>query len=48
MLLERLGLDSLERMDLALHIEDRFGFRSDRVADTLGELWALAKGNFPA
>jgi len=44
MLLERLGLDSLERMDLALHIEDRFGFRSDRVADALGELWALAEG----
>ena len=44
MLLERLGLDSLERMDLALNIEDRFGFRSDRVADTLGELWALAEG----
>ncbi len=44
MLLERLGLDSLERMDLALQIEDRFGFRSDRVAETLGELWALAEG----
>jgi long-chain-fatty-acid--[acyl-carrier-protein] ligase len=44
MLLDQLGLDSLERMDLALHIEDRFGFRSDRVADTLGELWALAQG----
>jgi acyl-CoA synthetase (AMP-forming)/AMP-acid ligase II/1-acyl-sn-glycerol-3-phosphate acyltransferase/acyl carrier protein len=44
MQLDRLGLDSLERMDLALHIEDRFGFRSDRVADTLGELWALAEG----
>jgi len=42
--LDRLGLDSLERMDLALHIEDRFRFRSDRVADTLGELWALAEG----
>ncbi len=48
MLLERLGLDSLERMDLALHIEDRFGFRSDRVADTLGELWALAEGQLSA
>ncbi len=46
MLLEKLGLDSLERMDLALHIEDRFGFRSDKVADTLGELWALAEGQF--
>jgi acyl-CoA synthetase (AMP-forming)/AMP-acid ligase II/acyl carrier protein len=44
MQLERLGLDSLERMDLAFHIEDRFGFRSDRVAETLGELWALAEG----
>ena len=31
-------------MDLALNIEDRFGFRSDRVAETLGELWALAEG----
>lgn len=42
--LEQLGLDSLERMEIALKIEDRFGFRSDRVADTLGELWALAAG----
>ena len=42
--LDLLGLDSLERMELALTIEDRFGFRSDRVASTLGELWALAEG----
>lgn len=42
--LDRIGLDSLERMDIALEIEDRFGFRSDRVADTLGELWGLAEG----
>ena len=42
--LDDLGLDSLERMDLALQIEDRFGFRSDRVAATVGELWALAEG----
>ena len=42
--LDLLGLDSLERMELALAIEDRFGFRSDRVASTLGELWALAEG----
>lgn len=42
--LDLLGLDSLERMDLALKIEDRFGFRSDRVANTVGELWALAEG----
>ncbi len=42
--LEELGLDSLERMDIALAIEDRFGFRSDQVAETLGQLWALAAG----
>ncbi|MHB8901510.1 MAG: AMP-binding protein, partial [Thermoguttaceae bacterium] len=42
--LDLLGLDSLERMELALAIEDRFGFRSDRVASNLGELWALAEG----
>ena len=42
--LEEIGLDSLDRMEIALQIEDRFGFRSDRVAGTLGELWALAAG----
>ncbi len=42
--LEQIGLDSLERMDLALEIEQRFGFRSDRVAHTMGELGALAEG----
>jgi acyl-CoA synthetase (AMP-forming)/AMP-acid ligase II/1-acyl-sn-glycerol-3-phosphate acyltransferase/acyl carrier protein len=44
--LDQIGLDSLERMDIALEIENRFGFRSDRVADTLGELWALAEGQW--
>jgi long-chain-fatty-acid--[acyl-carrier-protein] ligase len=43
-LLENLGLDSLDRMDLAQTIEQRFGFRSDQVATTVGELWALAQG----
>jgi len=42
--LDQLGLDSLERMELALTIEDRFGFRSNRVANTVGDLWALAEG----
>jgi long-chain-fatty-acid--[acyl-carrier-protein] ligase len=42
--LAELGLDSLERMDIALAIEDRFGFRSDKVPDSVGELWALAEG----
>ncbi len=44
MSLDRIGLDSLDRMDIALKLEDRFGFRSDRVAEMLGELWALAEG----
>ncbi|MCE0523861.1 MAG: AMP-binding protein [Methylacidiphilales bacterium] len=43
-LLEKLGLDSLDRMDLAQIIEQRFGFRSDQVALTVGELWALSQG----
>jgi len=43
-LLEKLGLDSLDRMDLAQTIEQRFGFRSDHVATTVGELGALAQG----
>lgn len=46
--LEAIGLDSLERMDLALEIERQFGFRSDEVADTLGGLWALADGRAKA
>jgi len=42
--LDQIGLDSLDRMDIALEIEDRFGFRSDRVAETVGQMWALAAG----
>jgi acyl-CoA synthetase (AMP-forming)/AMP-acid ligase II/1-acyl-sn-glycerol-3-phosphate acyltransferase/acyl carrier protein len=44
MLLESLGLDSLDRMDLAQTIEQRFSFTSEQVATTVGELWALAQG----
>jgi acyl-CoA synthetase (AMP-forming)/AMP-acid ligase II/1-acyl-sn-glycerol-3-phosphate acyltransferase/acyl carrier protein len=43
-LLENLGLDSLDRMDLAQIIEQRFGFRSDHIATNIGELWALSQG----
>ena len=43
-LLENLGLDSLDRMDLAQTVEQRFGFRSDLVATNIGELSALAQG----
>jgi acyl-CoA synthetase (AMP-forming)/AMP-acid ligase II/1-acyl-sn-glycerol-3-phosphate acyltransferase len=46
--LEIIGLDSLDRMDLALKIENQFSFRSDVVTDTLGGLWALADGQFAA
>ncbi len=42
--LDQIGLDSLDRMDVALEIEDRFGFRSDHVAETIGQMWALAAG----
>ncbi len=42
--LEQIGLDSLDRMDLALKIEHQFGFRSNTVSPTLGGLWALADG----
>ncbi len=45
--LESLGLDSLERMDLALRVEQQFGFRSSRVVTRVGELWALASGQLP-
>ncbi len=41
---DQLGLDSLDRMDLALRIEQRFGFSGDGVPATLGQLWALAQG----
>ncbi|MCA9127740.1 MAG: AMP-binding protein [Planctomycetales bacterium] len=44
--LEKIGLDSLDRMDLALKIEQQFGFRSNTVSSTLGGLWALADGQF--
>jgi long-chain-fatty-acid--[acyl-carrier-protein] ligase len=42
--LDALGLDSLDRMELTLQVEQRFGFRSDQSPMTLGQLWALAQG----
>ena len=45
---DAIGLDSLDRMELALTIEHQFGFRSDTVVDTLGGLWALADGKLSA
>ena len=42
--LDDLGLDSLQRMDLALSVEQRFGFSADPVPVTVGQLMALAEG----
>lgn len=44
MKLANLGLDSLDSMELSLAIEDRFGFASENVPTTLGDLWMLAQG----
>ncbi|HTU23119.1 MAG TPA: AMP-binding protein [Gemmataceae bacterium] len=41
---DQLGLDSLDRMELNLHVEQQYGFTSDQVPMTLGQLWALAQG----
>jgi long-chain-fatty-acid--[acyl-carrier-protein] ligase len=40
----QLGLDSLDAMDVTFAIEQRFGFNSESVPKSLGELWALAEG----
>ncbi len=42
--LEQLGLDSLDRMELILNVERRYGFHGDQVPATLGQLYALAAG----
>lgn len=42
--LEHFGLDSIDRMELALRVEQRFGFSSDQAPVTIGQLWALAEG----
>ncbi|HEY1188926.1 MAG TPA: AMP-binding protein [Gemmata sp.] len=42
--LNQLGVDSLDAMDVALAVEQRFGFTSDAVPTTVGGLWALAEG----
>ncbi|QJW96026.1 AMP-binding protein [Frigoriglobus tundricola] len=40
----QLGMDSLDAMDVALAVEQRFGFSSDTVPTTVGGLWAIAEG----
>lgn len=41
---DELGLDSLDRMELSLHVERQFGFSGDEAAETIGRLLALAEG----
>jgi acyl-CoA synthetase (AMP-forming)/AMP-acid ligase II/1-acyl-sn-glycerol-3-phosphate acyltransferase/acyl carrier protein len=42
--LDQLGLDSLDRMEVTLAVEQQFGFHGDEVPANLGQLWALAQG----
>lgn len=42
--LDQLSLDSLDRMEVTLAVEQRFGFSGDQVPTTIGQLWALAEG----
>jgi long-chain-fatty-acid--[acyl-carrier-protein] ligase len=42
--LDQLGLDSIDRMELTLAVEQRFGFSGDLLPATVGQLWALAQG----
>src|SRR5207248_760403 len=41
---DQLGLDSLDRMEMTLAVEQQFGFHGDQVPATVGDLWALAQG----
>jgi long-chain-fatty-acid--[acyl-carrier-protein] ligase len=41
---DQLGLDSLDRMEVTLHVEQQFGFSADQSPANLGQLWALAQG----
>ncbi len=42
--LDELGLDSIDRADLSLQVERRFGFTGDGSCETVGGLLALAEG----
>jgi long-chain-fatty-acid--[acyl-carrier-protein] ligase len=42
--LDELGLDSLDRMELSLHVERQFGFTGEEAGETIGQLMALAEG----
>ena len=38
------GFDSLDRMELSLAIQQRFGFSGEAVPTTVSDLWVLAQG----
>jgi acyl-CoA synthetase (AMP-forming)/AMP-acid ligase II/acyl carrier protein len=42
--LDQLGLDSLDRMEVMLQVEQQFGFSGEEVPANLGQIWALAQG----
>jgi long-chain-fatty-acid--[acyl-carrier-protein] ligase len=42
--LDDLGLDSLQRMELAIALEQRFGFSAEPAPDTVGQVLTLAEG----
>jgi long-chain-fatty-acid--[acyl-carrier-protein] ligase len=44
MVLAQLGMDSLDRMDVTLEVEQRFGFATDQSPSSLGDLWLLGQG----
>jgi long-chain-fatty-acid--[acyl-carrier-protein] ligase len=39
-----LGIDSLDAMEVTVHVENRFGFTASTVPTTIGDLWAIAEG----
>ena len=41
---DQLGLDSLDRMEVTLTVEQQFGFHGDQVPVAIGQLWMLAQG----
>lgn len=42
--LDHLGMDSLDRMEVSLQVEQRFGFHGEQVPANIGQLWALGQG----
>jgi long-chain-fatty-acid--[acyl-carrier-protein] ligase len=42
--LDELGLDSIDRVEIALRVERQFGVTCDKTPETLGQLWMMAEG----